>query len=89
MPNAGAPAQSDDYAEKSRHIFRIDRSGAAHIRITKIGVVPMTRRSDIIKIFAIAAKSTPPAVEKRRDIQNFKAIYGPMEYPARANWFRT
>ncbi len=25
------------------------------IRITKIGVVPMTRRSDIIKIFAIAA----------------------------------
>jgi hypothetical protein len=25
------------------------------IRLTKIGVVPMTRRSDIIKIFAIAA----------------------------------
>jgi hypothetical protein len=48
-------AQSDDYAEKSRHIFRVDRSGAAHVRITKIGIVPMTRRSDIIKIFAIAA----------------------------------
>ena len=26
-----------------------------YICITKIGVVPMTRRSDIIKIFAIAA----------------------------------
>jgi hypothetical protein len=31
--------------------------GSRHVRYpqTKIGVVPMTRRSDIIKIFAIAA----------------------------------
>src|SRR3984893_12589580 len=29
LGNAGASAQSGDYAEKSRHIFRVDRSGTA------------------------------------------------------------
>src|SRR6202040_1016393 len=29
LANAGASAESDDYAEKSRHIFRVDRSGTA------------------------------------------------------------
>src|ERR1700720_363484 len=29
LGNAGAPEQGGDYAEKSRHIFRVDRSGAA------------------------------------------------------------